>query len=86
MWVRLCPGGIWGPDSLSFHGRGHLNRIDNLLISSAATEIPLDCTFDLISSWLGIFFHESGTDNQETRCAETTLAPTRFCEALLNWM
>jgi hypothetical protein len=73
-------------DALTLHRRGHLDRIDNLLVAGATAEIAINRRLNLVTGGIDIGFEESGADDEESRRAEAALATAGLGEALLNRM
>lgn len=86
MGVGFGIGAITCIDALTLHRRGHLDRIDDLLVAGATAEIAIDRRLDLVTGGIDIGLEEGGADDEESRRAEAALAAAGLGKALLNRM
>lgn len=86
MGIGFGIGAVTCIDALTLHRRGHLDRIDNLLVAGATAQIAVDRRLDLVTGGVDIGLEEGGADDEESRRAESALAASGLGEALLNRM
>src|SRR5437588_3499408 len=62
------------------------NSVDNMLITSTATNITGQCAADLFLAGVGIMLQQFVGGHQKTRGTKTTLKPLLLPKGLLEWM
>lgn len=86
MGIGFGIGAVTCIDALTLHRRGHLDRIDDLLVAGATAQIAVDRRLDLVTGGVDIGLEEGGADDEESWRAEAALAAAGLGEALLNRM